>query len=46
MRAPTSGGVPTLVAGAQAALAQPGAVATDAGHLYWLTSTGVLRLRK
>ena len=46
MRAPTSGGVATPVAGAAAALAQPGAVATDATDLFWLTSSGVLRLRK
>lgn len=46
MRAPASGGVPTPVVGAAAALAQPGAVATDASYLYWLTGSGVLRMRK
>jgi hypothetical protein len=46
MRAPTSGGIATPIAGATAALAQPGAVATDATHLYWLTATGVLRMTK
>ncbi len=46
MRAPTSGGVATPIAGATSALVQPGAVATDAAHLYWLTESGVLRVRK
>lgn len=46
MRAPTSGGVATPIAGAAAALAQAGAVATDATHLYWLTASGVLRMTK
>ncbi len=46
MRAPTAGGIATPIAGAAAALAQPGAVATDATHLYWLTASGVLRMTK
>ena len=46
MRAPIAGGVPIAVAEATHALAQPGAVAVDASHLYWLTRTAVLRLRK
>jgi len=46
MRAPIAGGEPVAVAQASRALAQPGAVAVDATHLYWLTETAVLRLRK
>jgi hypothetical protein len=29
-----------------AAIAQPGAVAVDASHVYWLTESAVLRLAK
>ncbi len=46
MRAPIAGGEPVAVAQASRALAQPGAVAVDATHLYWLTETAVLRLHK
>ncbi|MBX3186101.1 MAG: hypothetical protein KF819_03760 [Labilithrix sp.] len=46
MRAPIAGGEATLVPGALHALAQPGAVNVDATHVYWLTGTAVLRLRK
>jgi len=46
MRAPVAGGEPTPVAGAAGALAQPGSIAVDGTHLYWLTSTSVLRLKK
>ena len=46
MRAPIAGGEPVAVAQASRALAQPGAVAVDDTHLYWLTETAVLRLRK
>lgn len=46
MRAPIAGGDPVAIAGATGALAQPGAVAVDDTHVYWLTSTAVLRLRK
>lgn len=46
MRAPIAGGEPVAIAQASRALAQPGAVAVDATHLYWLTETAVLRLHK
>jgi|GEM_PF-2871232 len=46
MRAPVGGGDPVLVEGARGALAGPGSVAVDATHVYWLTSSSVLRLRK
>lgn len=46
MRAPIAGGAPISVTAAARALPQPGAVAVDATHVYWLTSTSVLRLRK
>ncbi len=46
MRAPIAGGTPVSVAGAARALPQAGAVAVDPSHVYWLTSTSVLRLRK
>jgi hypothetical protein len=46
MRAPIAGGEPVAVAQASRALAQPGAVAVDASHVYWLTESAVLRLRK
>jgi hypothetical protein len=46
MRAPIAGGEPVAVARASRALAQPGAVAVDGTHVYWLTETAVLRLRK
>ncbi len=46
MRAPISGGEPVAVAQASRALTQPGAVAVDGSHIYWLTETAVLRLRK
>jgi hypothetical protein len=46
MRAPISGGEPVAVADATQALSQPGAVAVDATHVYWLTGTAVLRLPK
>ncbi len=40
------GGEPVAVAQAARALSQPGAVAVDHTHVYWLTETAVLRLRK
>ncbi|AKU96273.1 hypothetical protein AKJ09_02937 [Labilithrix luteola] len=46
MRAPIAGGDPVVVDGAGSALAQPGAVAVDATHVYWLTDKAVLRLAK
>ena len=46
MRAPIAGGEPVAVAQASRALTQPGAVAVDATHVYWLTDTAVLRLHK
>jgi hypothetical protein len=46
MRAPIAGGDPVAVPEATGALAQPGAVAVDATHLYWLTGSAVMRLRK
>lgn len=46
MRAPIAGGEPVAVDGAGSALAQPGAVAVDATHVYWLTDKAVLRLAK
>jgi hypothetical protein len=46
MRAPIAGGEPVAIAQASRALAQPGAVAVDATHIYWLTETAVLRLHK
>jgi hypothetical protein len=46
MRAPMGGGDPVTIAGATGALAQPGSVAVDASHVYWLTSSAVVRLRK
>lgn len=46
MRAPIAGGAPISVSAAARALPQPGAIAVDASHVYWLTSTSVLRLRK
>jgi hypothetical protein len=46
MRAPIAGGTPTPIAEATHALSQPGAVAVDAKHVYWLTETAVLRLAK
>lgn len=46
MRAPIAGGTPISVSAAARALPNPGAVAVDAAHVYWLTSTSVLRLRK
>ena len=46
MRAPIAGGSPVTIAGASGALAQPGSVAVDESHLYWLTGKAVLRLRK
>jgi hypothetical protein len=46
MRSPITGGDPVAVAGAVGALAQPGSVAVDATHIYWLTATAVLRLEK
>jgi len=46
MRAPIAGGEPVAVALASRALTQPGAVAVDRTHVYWLTETAVLRLRK
>ena len=46
MRAPIAGGEPVAVAQASRALTQPGAVAVDGQHIYWLTETAVLRLRK
>jgi hypothetical protein len=46
MRAPIAGGEPVAIAQASHALAQPGAVAVDATHVYWLTESSVLRLAK
>lgn len=46
MRAPIGGGQPVAVAEASHALAQPGAVAVDGSHVYWLTESAVLRLKK
>lgn len=46
MRAPLAGGSPVAIAEATHALAQPGAVAVDTVHLYWLTPTSVMRLAK
>lgn len=46
MRAPIAGGEPVAIKQASRVLAQPGAVAVDASHVYWLTETAVLRLRK
>lgn len=46
MRAPIAGGTPVAVPGATSALPQPGAVAVDGQHVYWLTPTAVLRLAK
>jgi hypothetical protein len=46
MRAPIAGGEPVAIAEAARALAQPGAVAVDQTHVYWLTQSAVLRLRK
>lgn len=46
MRAPIGGGEPVAIAQASRALAQPGAVAVDASHVYWLTESAVLRLKK
>ena len=46
MRAPIAGGEPVAVAQASRALSQPGAVAVDDTHVYWLTETAVLRLHK
>jgi hypothetical protein len=46
MRAPIAGGEPVAIAEASRALAQPGAVAVDATHVYWLTESAVLRLKK
>lgn len=47
MRAPlTGGGEPVVLTEGVKALTRPGAVAVDATHLYWLTETAVLRLRK
>ncbi len=46
MRAPIAGGEPVAVAQATRALTQPGAVAVDDTHVYWLTETAVLRLPK
>jgi len=46
MRAPIAGGQPVAIAEAARALAQPGAVAVDETHVYWLTQSAVLRLHK
>jgi hypothetical protein len=46
MRAPIAGGQPVAIAQASKALAQPGAVAVDGAHVYWLTESAVLRLAK
>lgn len=46
MRAPIAGGAPTPIVEASNALAQPGAVAVDEEHIYWLTPNAVLRLAK
>lgn len=46
MRAPAGGGDPVHVAGAARVLAHPGAIAADERHVYWMTESAVLRLRK
>jgi hypothetical protein len=46
MRAPIAGGDPVAIAQSSKALSQPGAVAVDASHVYWLTESAVLRLAK
>jgi hypothetical protein len=46
MRAPIAGGEPVAIAQSSKALSQPGAVAVDASHVYWLTESAVLRLAK
>lgn len=46
MRAPIGGGEPVAISQASHALAQPGAVAVDDTHVYWLTESAVLRLKK
>lgn len=46
MRAPIAGGEPVAIAQASKALSQPGAVAVDGSHVYWLTASAVLRLAK
>ncbi len=46
MRAPIAGGDPVAIAQASKALSQPGAVAVDGSHVYWLTESAVLRLAK
>jgi hypothetical protein len=46
LRAPIAGGVPVAVAQAARALAQPGTIAVDTSHVYWLTDSAVLRAKK
>lgn len=46
MRVPVAGGAAERVGQASGALTEPGSLAVDATHLYWLTSSGVMRLRK
>jgi hypothetical protein len=46
MRAPIGGGDPLAIGRATPALTDPGAVAVDGAHIYWLTETSVMRLRK
>ena len=46
MSAPIGGGTAVAVAQSTHALAQPGAVAVDETHLYWLTASSVMRLAK
>lgn len=46
MRAPIAGGSPAPLERATQALTDPGAVAVDATHVYWLTEFSVMRLRK
>lgn len=46
MRAPVAGGDAVRIGQAAGALTEPGSLAVDATHLYWLTSSGVMRLRK
>lgn len=46
MRAPISGGNPVPVPYATRPLTLPNTVAVDAAHVYWLTESAVLRLKK
>jgi hypothetical protein len=46
MRAPIAGGAAIAIAEDVRALSKPGAIAVDGSHVYWLTETAVLRLKK